>query len=333
MKKIIYGLFFLSFISSCTNEIDLFGEWENVPVVYGLIEAGSSEEYIRLEKVFRGIDGNAFDAALTADSLYYTEDAVVQIENVTTGESTILQKVNASETLGWDREDGLFASDPNYLYKIEDDALTRNTGDDLRFTVTMSGEETPLTEAVTKVIQPIDYKAPSTDLISFKPDRDTRFIYEFGPNTGVFDLVIYINIDEFDLVANEASSKSLKWIVATAENAVQVGLGLPVYELRGDNFFSFLLGELDEDPNVIRFFKDIDVEFIAGGLELKAFNDIALANTGITSSQEVPTYTNLSNGLGIISSKASSRVNGLDLTSDSKDLLRNSELTEKLNFE
>ena len=82
-----------------------------------------------------------------------------------------------------------------------------------------------------------------------------------------------------------------------------------------------------------RFFTDVDVEFIAGGLELKAFNDIALANTGITSSQEVPTYTNLSNGIGIISSKAASRVNGLVLTDDTKIELRTSPVTESLNFQ
>ena len=113
MKKVFFALCIVFSFASCSNDIELFAEWENIPVVYGLIEADDNDQYIRIERVFQGQEGNAFDAANNIDSVYYN-NAYVTLTNETTGSFTTLEKTEVSATNGWARNKGWFDSDPNF---------------------------------------------------------------------------------------------------------------------------------------------------------------------------------------------------------------------------
>ncbi len=330
MKKVFFALIIGFSFASCNNEIDLFAEWENIPVVYGLIEADGNDQYIRIERVFQGEEGNAFDAANNVDSIYYNDDTYVTLTNNTTGQFTELEKTEVSATNGWDREDGLFLRDPNFLYKLNKDELSFEPGDELNLAMYNAVDDTPFTEASTIVLEPVDYQESSNKILSFRPGKPTGFTFEHGPNAKIFDLIIYLNITEVN--GSEITEKTIKWIVTQGDVIPDNGSPFYSFSILGDGFYSILLSQLEKDPAINRFFGTMSVEFIVAGNELKEFNEIALVNTGITSAQVIPTYSNLSNGLGILSSKASSIVDELVLSEVALDTLRNSELTAELNF-
>ena len=330
MKKVFFALIIGFSFASCNNDIDLFAEWENIPVVYGLIEADGNDQYIRIERVFQGEEGNAFDAANNVDSIYYNEDTYVTLTNNTTGQFTELEKTEVSATNGWDREDGLFLRDPNFLYKLGKDELSYEPGDELNLAMYNAVDDTPFTEASTIVLEPVDYQESSNKILSFRPGKPTGFTFEHGPNAKIFDLIIYMNITEVN--GNEITEKTIKWIVTQGDVIPDNGSPFYSFSILGDGFYSILLSQLEKDPAINRFFGTMSVEFIVAGNELKEFNEIALVNTGITSAQVIPTYSNLSHGLGILSSKASSIVDELVLSEVALDTLRNSELTAELNF-
>lgn len=48
----------------------------------------------------------------------------------------------------------------------------------------------------------------------------------------------------------------------------------------------------------------VTLELKAGAKELREFLNIVNANTGITASQEIPRYTNISEGFGILTSSS-----------------------------
>jgi hypothetical protein len=60
--------------------------------------------------------------------------------------------------------------------------------------------------------------------------------------------------------------------------------------------------------------------------------NVTLANTGITSSGEIPTYTNMSEGLGIFDSVNKFRRNGIGIQTSTRDTLKMGYLTKNLNF-
>lgn len=118
--------------NSCDNEVDVVGDWKEVPVVYGVINPmplfeAVEPHYIRIEKAFLDPRTDAFQIAQRADSLYYGpfdlevilyEQSLQGAQVITTPLDT-LERINAvDEGLG-DREEGIFASSPNYLYKSD----------------------------------------------------------------------------------------------------------------------------------------------------------------------------------------------------------------------
>ena len=329
--RYLYFVLILVVFSSCSNEIDLYADWENIPVVFGLVEADGTDQYLRVERVFQGEDGNAFDAAQNIDSIYYS-NASVFVTNESTGASALLEKTEVSSTLNLDRDPGLFVREPNFLYKLDADDLFYQAGDVLTLELFENGVDVPFSVAQTNILQPVEYIPNSSGIISFRPGKPTSFNFEFGPNSKLFDLILYLNITEFDSADESITEKSIKWVVARGINIPSEVTSFYTYSIQGDGFYAALLDNLEVVPTVTRFFGEISVEFIAAGEELKLFNEIAQVNTGITSAQEIPVYSNLSNGLGIFSSKSTSRVDELTLSEVALDSLRNSELTESLNF-
>ena len=117
------GIFFLS---SCKNDVDVIGEWKEIPVVYAIFSPlqdtfnGQPLNYFRIEKAFLDPNTDALQIAQRPDSLYYgiNELEVVLYEKYVTGPYRLidtLQCVDAA-TLGVTRDPGIFATSPNYVY-------------------------------------------------------------------------------------------------------------------------------------------------------------------------------------------------------------------------
>src|SRR5690606_25492765 len=75
------------------------------------------------------------------------------------------------------------------------------------------------------------------------------------------------------------------------------------YTWDGGNFYTALKAEIEEDAMATRLFDSVDIIIWCAGEELEEFIRITEANTGITGTQDIPTYTNLSEGLGIFTSR------------------------------
>ena len=122
MKKIFLFIAVIAsaiFYPSCANDIDLTSEWKDIPIVYGLISASDSINYIRVEKAFIDNDISALDLAQIPDSLYY-DDITVQIKSLDSNNPATFNFVRVDGNLeGFVREEGIFANSPNYIYKLD----------------------------------------------------------------------------------------------------------------------------------------------------------------------------------------------------------------------
>ena len=83
---------------------------------------------------------------------------------------------------------------------------------------------------------------------------------------------------------------------------------------------------------VTRTFKRIDFEIYAGGQEFINYSTAGISNTGITGFQPLATYTNITGGLGIFSSRSKYTRSNLILNDPALNLLKTSDLTKLLNF-
>lgn len=328
----IVGVVMLA-ISSCTTDFDIEAEWKDIPIVYGFLSTQDTAHYIRVEKAFLEPGGNALQIAQVADSLYYDPSVTVVLEKISTGERFAMERVDGNLE-GYPRADGPFASTPNILYKIRRSELNLKSEDEIRLVIERGDAKAPVS-AETTVIgdlellenlprEPINFGAYNTEL---------RIGWEVSTAARLFDLRFLLHYRESD--PNQPSNllpKTLEFVldrsIEREDESIRVS-----YFLRSGDFFQFLGGALPVLSAGFRVFDGIDIQVVAAGEEFLELTKIGQANLGITSANEVPIYTNLSEGRGIFSSKATALREGLSIGPVSIDSLQNGVFTRDLGFQ
>ncbi len=321
--------------NSCSTDFDIASDWKEITVVYGLLDASKETQYIKINKAFLSSDVNALDMAAVADSLYHEGELEVILEEVDESgnikNTATLSRVNAADE-GIEKQEGLFANTPYFLYKFDGPInpeniykLTINTADGDTYTA----ETTVIGDF--KVIQP----NPLIELNIVGTKMYFRWKQEEGAFT--YDLDLYLNFREYRIVDGEEidEARSIKWnAFSNIDGDSNTSAGSVNYEVPTDAFYSFIDKSLDVDATIVkRDFKSITLKFHVGSEELSRFNQVSRANTGVTSSQVSPVYTNLEGGaLGIFSTRYTKEIVDYDLTLNSYYELACGEITDNLKF-
>jgi hypothetical protein len=330
MKSLGYIFFVVLFFSACTTDFQLEGEWRDIPVVYGFIAVSDTAHYVRVEKAFLEPGGDASQIAQIPDSLYY-QNATVQLKNLETGAVYDLERVDGNEE-GYPREEGIFASTPNYLYKIKAEDINLLGGEAFQILIN-TGSDEDLVTADTRIIEAIEpsENLPNQELALGDYDRVITTRWDHGEETKIFDLRWVIRYEESIPGTEDFEDKSIEWVLdrrlINDENRTK-----STHRLTSGEFYQFLGSAIPENPDVVRKNLRIDISIVGGGAEFLEYLTIADANLGITSSNQIPVYTNLSRGYGIFTSRGSALREGLFLNSIALDSLETGIYTKLLNF-
>ncbi len=189
------------------------------------------------------------------------------------------------------------------------------------------GDGKPVVTAQTVILPKPVLRNPSVGTaLAIRRNTLFNFVWNEMPEAGVFDLKLKFHYRERSPeTGNVFVPKSIEWTVAKNLHSNE-------HKMDGTGFYTTLRAEIEEDAQASRLFDSVDIIIWAGGKELSEFIRLAQANTGITSTQEIPQYTNLSEGIGIFSSRNVAFNSGYLLSPQTLDSLRNSSITEPLNF-
>jgi hypothetical protein len=333
MKNILFLtlLFGAALFSSCSNDFEVSAPWKDIPVVYGLLNIQDTAHYIRVEKAFLDPTANALDLARNPDSLYY-DNALVQLEKVNTGEVFTLQKVDGTLE-GYPRESGVFANVPNWLYKIDSLTLDLHVGDSIRLRIDR-GESLPEVTAGTSIIEPGQQRTPGDNdpKFSFIYKLPSKIAWSASENARIFDVKLDIRYTEYPKDNPDSfEMKSFEWKWGQGVRFENFSSQYKL-EKQGVEFYQVMQNNIPVNPDMKRIFEGIDITIISGGFALEKYINVALANTGITGSQEIPTFTNLSEGKGIFSTINHLVTKNGILVPVTRDSLKNGIYTKDLNF-
>jgi hypothetical protein len=314
-------------MGACDNTLDLNAEFQDIPVVYGLLSVSEENQFIRVERAFLDPNLPAPQIAVDPAALYYPSLSV-SLLNVNTSEKFELRKINGNEA-GLQRDEGAFAVDPNTLYTISTEEMKLSAGETYQLQIDR-GENTDLVTATTTVVDTLLITQPA-GRINFGFDTNFRvrwFPKSTGSEPSVFDVSMLIYLEEINVNNPDA---------APVEKVLTWSLGKSLVDetevlKRGDEFFVFLNNNLEVVENLRRDFKGIDVVVDAGGDEILDYVRVGQANLGITASQEIPFYTNLSEGRGIFSSRNRKFKRKILLTSVAQEIVKSDPLTRDLNI-
>ena len=315
MKKIfiILSVIIIAF-TSCETDFDVNAEWEETTVVYGLLDASTDTQYIKINKAYLG-EGDAMMMAEYSDSINFNpNDLEVKLHKL--GFNDTLISITLDTTL-IDKEDGLFAVDNNIIYR----AVTPNGffSNEKSYSITIknlnSGNQV---NSNTKVISNFSF-ANFNSAYKFgfynpsQPDSS-----KFRSKTIEWDKVSNGVIYQLDIKFNYLENGELKYLIWSQPLVSFTGIQMNT-KLEGAKFFNYLINNLEDDVTVTREFINLDLIMTVGSEDLNTYIKVNEPITGIV--QQRPQFTNINNGIGIFSSRYTHTEEDIGLTEDTKNYI------------
>lgn len=352
MKKQLVALSVLCLMlattwSACSEDIDVIGDWEEIPIVYAVFDPPTLQHYVRLEKAFLDPETSAFEVAQRPDSLFFDDVTVLLFSAERPNDPlTLLDTMHLvnGDTLGLEREEGIFAESPNLLYRTLEDVVqgryyelrieSARTGKTYR--AAMRAVDLPTnSDAVVVVPSPL-----STIQWSYVPTRYTRIRFNQVDHAGVYDLFMRFNYAEYEVDGNGAEvpgTRELKSEVWQLRNRIIPNISGPIeVEVPGESFYRFVANNIEPFPENVskeRCALNMEVLLDIGGRELAAYLDQQNERADLISGvQPIEPFSNLEGGYGVFSSRIKVEDTPVELALPVHDSLRFGQFTRNLSF-
>ena len=322
MKKLFFSLSLLAGLigfNACSTDVDLYADYKDIPVIYGLLNATEDTNFVRINRAFSGSNGNHIDAtevALIADSCNYPgklDAYIVEYKQVyggayqPTGDTLALDTITIR-----DKEEGIFYSPNQKVYFTTDKYKFANNSGHSKYKYKLfvfKGNDT--ISAETGIVGGEGFKI-ATYSLNFKSEPSDKFgkiKFTSADNAVFYDMEFVFNYHESvnggpmvdKQVSYSCGSKSIEEL--GSEN------GLYFFTYSDNILFKLLESAIGADtvynvnhPNVVRSFDiyPIQIKLSAGGDELYNYMQV---NSQSGFSQTVPDYTNVTGGYGVFSSR------------------------------
>jgi len=323
MKKIylILSVFSIVFVA-CETDFDVNNTWEEVTVVYGLLDAGDGKELqqIKISKAFLGTM-DALQMAQYADSINFDPNdldvKIVRIKNNGVTDTVTLSAVTIIR-------DGNIFNDTIIIYEfLNDNFLKSDSEYELVITNINSGN---VVTSRTELLSGFSFSNLNGEGFLFgfiSTALEPEFSFSSGmikwipiDNGKIYQIDLLIHYTEENTAGGTPVSKQLVF----SQNLVSDNED--VLRIEGEDFFNFLSINLEKDDTKIRRLRDkcIDVVMTVGSENLDTYIKVNRPITGIV--QERPYFTNINNGIGLFSSRFTKVRERIKLTDRTKEYLK-----------
>lgn len=303
------------FFTACETDVDVSADYKDITIVYGLLNKSDSVHYLKINKAFLG-DGNSLEYAKIADSSNYFNNIEVTITEKLQG--SVLNVYPFETTTITDKEDGIFYSKDQVVYRsnfvVPADVDSKDYTYDLMVRNKITGKEVTSSTNLVKnfdIITPrfgqptIDFISPSNQEVKWRLAKDgrrydvyIRFWFE-----EVIDKDGTANYDTIDRYFDwELGSEKAKFLDGNGELLVKYvpegiyGIAQSLIPRKGDD-----VNEISEDDVIARLTNRAEFTVVVSGDALNTYLDVNEPSSGII--QDRPEYTNITNGLGLFSSR------------------------------
>jgi len=299
-----------------------------------MLNAGDSVQYIRIEKAYLSPDSSATMQSHIPDSIYYG-NITVTLTDLNTKAAYPLQKVDG-DTLGLQRDSGLFAQRPNFLYRLKGHLTPSHA-----YQLTMlNNENGKTTTAKTVLVNDFSVQIPNTTVpVGFftASNFKTNFIWRSAINGKVYGLDIRIHYESMlKTDTTRKDNRYVDWDVFSDENSTgTAGNESMVRTVDGRSFYDFMENHFTNVSGLsdsVRRIQYLEFKYSVGGLEFYTYTEINKAGLGLTYGSAKPAYTNISGGLGLFSSRFNKEVSPVYIDPRMQDTLACSPITNNLNF-
>ena len=300
MKKlsfILLMLISLALFNRCSNDVDINASYEQITVVYGLLDPNDSLTYLKINKAFLG-DDNALIMAQVPDSSQFPEKLDVRMwrednpENIFYFDTTTIT----------DKEDGIFYN-PNQIVYVS--PLQPEVDKKYMLSILYKGDEIS-SETSTFNFRMADITTPGFALkIRIDNTTDPKpVIWNRKEQAPRYNVTIRFHFKEVFEDSPDTVYRYIDWFKDTKKSLV--GAEVESY-YTGNTFYVALEtyvpypDEAEEARVLSRYTSTVQFIVEAGGTELNTYMEVNEPSSSII--QERPEYTNITNGIGILSAR------------------------------
>jgi hypothetical protein len=291
--------------SRCSTDFEITSDWKDVTILYGLLNYTDTAIYVKVNKAYLDKKTNALVQAQIPDSVYYQNITVTLSEFNNTGTLTntfTMNKVDGNDE-GFAKETGVFPQSPNYLYKVKYSPKTDRT-----YRVSVNKNDGNVSSAETAIVGDIVVIRPTAAIaINMLPGNNSSTTASWkNPKNGKFyGLTVRINYTEIPNDSPQDSvQKHIDWKIFDEYLPDIPDAGTTVeYKVFTQGLYETMAQLIPVNVNVTRKLRPAEFIFASGAEDLYTYTQVVKAKEGITQGQIQPDFTNVNNGLGLLSSR------------------------------
>ena len=319
-KSIAFLLLFdcLTVFFSCSTKVDLYADYKDIPVIYGIIDVKADTNFIKITKAFCGSNDNpinANEAALISDSSNYPEklEAYIIEKKSThgqpyepTGRKIVLDTITIH-----DKDEGIFYSPDQVLYYTTEKFNINEDDDKYRYKlVIIKPNGDSIISETSPVGGTLHIVSAEASFQSTPSNSMNRLMFRSSDEAVLYEISMQFNYREKH-TGQAMVTKKVKWSseastlsgfekVPATENAYY-------YHYPVNSLFNYLRDAIGGDtvwdinhPNVTRYIDNFVITLSAGGKELYECYEI---NNVIETGYTTTNYSNINGGIGVFSSR------------------------------
>lgn len=298
MKSLFYflsGVLLLSgILGSCKEEIDLYGDFQETAVVYGLLDKADTVHFIKINRAYI-TPGNES----VADSSYF--DQV---------DATITEVINGTEQRVWTLQDTLvtnkdengafFAPEQKLYYFTTPSNAPLNENGTYKLNISLNGGEFEV-EGETQIVSGITTTADAQNFrYEFVDDPASYVTRGISVNTGnshVINTTLQVTIAEI-IVGIDTIFTTFDWNLGEAE----ITTPQKTFSYNGQTFYNLVKENCTTSNPLINQRRMYSIRVISTGGSEDLLNYMTVNKPSSSLAQNKPTYTNLtaSNGYRVV---------------------------------
>ena len=293
------------FFNNCSTDFDMYGDYKDVTIVYGLADVSNDTTWVKITKAFTG-PGNALLIAQNPDSSNYPyklDATIVGKKNGVNLDPMVLDTITIhnkaiTDTVIDNNGDTTILNpfySPNQLMYYAVGELDR----DAVYSLTINKKDEVLT-ATTGVVDIFDVAKPRSR-ISFLEDQNSEIEWYSTDNGKRYEVSLRFNYSEYAPNYSDTLQKSINWFLGVVNSKTVDGGEDLRKSYSGANFYKLLESEIEVIPNAERWADNVDITIACGSQELATYLDIN--SGGATLLEEVPAFSNVNGGTGIFASR------------------------------
>lgn len=310
---ILNAFFVFAFLlSSCKQEIDLYGEYKQAPVVYGLLDAYADTNFIKISRSFY-VQGNAYQTAQNPDSCNYPGKLDARLVEYCNGDS--VREILLDTITIHDKEPGVFYAPDQKLYYTTERLGLNSASDNYSYRLKVVLPDRTLTTH-TRLVGDGRFGLQSL-AVNFSQEYfgaiPRKFLFRPAINATFYQMDIDFTFLEQRSPDDDSIPRTMHWRIGVLTDyylSLHMEQGAYVFPYRPEVFYAHLTEFLGGDTAVAglkRYIGDypITVTITAGGEEWRqyVYNNDPSNGIPIGSNE----FSLIDGGYGVLSSRMTVR--------------------------